>query len=66
MRSVCKACESEAGKRRYHKRGALRTKRALVAEYEADREMFIGLLADGAALYREALRRIAQLEGRER
>lgn len=40
------------------------TKYRLVAEHEAERQMFIGLLEDGAALYREALRQIEQLEGK--
>lgn len=60
-RTECLACEGIARRSLFRKR----TKRQLLAEYEADRQMFLGLLEDGAALFRDALRRIAQLEGRE-
>lgn len=56
-RTECLACEGIA-RSRFRKPAKWR----LVAEYEAERQMFIGLLEDGAELYRAALRRIAQLE----
>jgi hypothetical protein len=59
-RTECLACEGIA--RRVLSRKP--TKYMLVAEHEAERQMFLGLLEDGAALYREALRRIEQLEGK--
>ena len=60
-RTECVACEGIARQARDRRP----SRKALIAAYALDREMLLGLLEDGAALYREALRRVAHLEGRE-